>query len=68
MEVNIPIQLTEDLVGTVKIRITLNKETRLIAQMKGYEPEELENLVGQSLTAIGLQVAEILGVGDSPRK
>lgn len=68
MEVKLPIKLNEDVFGTVSIRIRLSKDMRMLSMEKGYEPEEIENMVGQALTALGLQVAEILGVGDSPRR
>jgi hypothetical protein len=57
-----PIKLGEDLVCTLKINITVQRETRALALSKGIQPDELENMVNQEMMAIHTLISGALGL------
>jgi len=62
-----PIQILEEpmLIGTLKIRISLQRETAVLAQKHGIDAEELQNAVAQKESEISALLGDLLGVSDA---
>lgn len=56
------IPLTENLTGTLIVRIKVGKETTAQAMRMGIDPEELQNIVHDKLQDITDSVAEVLRI------
>ena len=58
-----PIQILEEplLIGTLKIRISLQRETAVLAQKHGIDEEELQNAVAQKEGEISALLGDLLG-------
>ena len=58
-----PIQILEEplLIGTLKIRISLQRETTVLAQKHGIDEEELQNAVAQKEGEISALLGDLLG-------
>lgn len=58
-----PIQILEEplLIGTLKIRISLQRETAVLAQKHGIDAEELQNAVAQKEGEISALLGDLLG-------
>ena len=57
MQVQFPLKLSENLVGTLIIKVRVQRETAALAQQLGIDAEELQNLVMQKLA----EVSDVLG-------
>lgn len=57
MRLTYPIPLSKDLVGSLRVSISVQRETAAQALRLGIDADELENLIGQKLE----EVAQVLG-------
>lgn len=62
MKADLPVELTDQITGTLSVSIKIGKEMRAHALRLGIDLEEVENAAAQKLNEILLDVASILGV------
>lgn len=62
MKVNFPIEIMEDITGTVSLTIKIGSEMRSHALRKGISPDEIEEAVAQKMAEIARDVADLLKV------
>lgn len=62
MQLKYPIALSKTLVGTLKVSISVQRETAVQASRQGIDAEELTNLIMQKLEEIGDYLGDHFGL------
>ncbi len=66
MKVKILYPLTDDIMGTLSIQLSVSKEMQLVALRKGHDPDALQNLLDQEMQGIAKDIADCLGLEYDP--
>ena len=66
MQIKLPYPLTEDVMATLTVRLSVGKEMQRLAERNGYGPEELQNLIAQKLQEVAQATADALGIEYDP--
>ena len=62
MRIRLPYPLTAEIMATLTISISVGKEMQLQAARNGVGPEEMQNLINQTLQGAAQTTADALGV------
>ncbi len=62
MQIKLPYPLSDSVLATLSLKLSVGREMQMDAVRLGYGPEELQNLINQKTQEIAQTVAEALGL------
>ncbi len=62
MQIKLPYPLSDSVLATLSLKLSVGREMQMLAGRLGYGPEELQNLINQKTQEIAQTVAEALGL------
>ncbi len=62
MQIKLPYPLSDSVLATLSLKLSVGREMQMHAGRLGYGPEELQNLINQKTQEIARTVAEAMGL------